>query len=45
MRKPDYKAQEESSLVQKDLLASKLIESDLSLLEIARLSIELYNIV
>ena len=30
-RRPNYKAQEEPSLVQADLLASKLVESDPSL--------------
>src|SRR5438045_9645728 len=37
-RQPDYKAQEEPSLVQKDLLASKLVESNPDLLETARLN-------
>ena len=45
-RRPDYKAQEEPSLVQKDLLASKLVESNPNLLETARLnSTKLYNTV
>src|SRR5438045_182643 len=35
-RWPDYKAQEEPSIVQKDLLASKLVESNPDLLETAR---------
>ena len=35
---PDYKAQEEPSLVQKDLLVSKLAESNPDLLETARLN-------
>src|SRR6202035_4961043 len=42
-RRPDYKAQAEPSLVQKDILASKLVESDPDLLETARLSSTLYN--
>ena len=43
-RRPDYKAQAEPSLVQKDLLANKLVESNPNLLEIARLnSTKLYN--
>src|SRR5438045_4803866 len=37
-RRPDYKAQEEPSLVQKDLLVSKLVESNPDLLETARLN-------
>src|SRR5438045_8194527 len=37
-RRPNYKAQEEPSLVQKDLLASKLVESNPDLLETARLN-------
>src|SRR5438045_6616068 len=37
-RRPDYKAQEEHSLVQKDLLASKLVESNPDLSGTARLN-------
>ena len=37
-RRPDYKAQGEPSLVQKDLLASKLVESNPDLSETARLN-------
>jgi hypothetical protein len=44
-RRPDYKAQAEPSLVQKDILASKLVESDPDLSETARLSSTLYNTV
>src|ERR1035437_10358129 len=44
-RQPDYKAQTEPSLVQKNILASKLVESNPSLLETARLSSTLYNTV
>ena len=45
-RRPDYKAQVEPSLVQKDILASKLVESDPNLSETARLnSMKLYNTV
>ena len=44
-RRPDYKAQEEPSLVQKDLLASKLVESDPNLSETARLDFGLCNAV
>jgi hypothetical protein len=45
-RRLDYKAQEEPSLVQKDILASKLVESNPNLLETARLnSTNLYNTV
>src|SRR5438045_3576290 len=44
-RRPDYKAQEEPSLVQKDLLASKLVESDPDLSETARLDFGLCNAV
>jgi hypothetical protein len=42
-RRPDYKAQVEPSLVQKDILASKLVESNPDLSETARLSSALYN--
>jgi hypothetical protein len=43
-RRPDYKAQAEPSLVQKDLLANKLVESNPDLLETARLnSTKLHN--
>ena len=43
-RRLDYKAQAEPSLVQKDLLVNKLVESNPNLLEIARLnSTKLYN--
>ena len=42
-RRPDYKAQEEPNLVQKDLLASKLVESNPELSETARFSTTLYN--
>jgi hypothetical protein len=42
-RRPDYKAQEEPSLVQKDILASKLVESNPDLSETARLNSELCN--
>ncbi len=38
-RRPDYKAQQEPSLVQKDLLAKRLVESDPDLPEAARLDI------
>ena len=45
-RRPDYKAQGEPSLVQKDILASKLVESNPDLSETARLnSTKLYNTV
>jgi hypothetical protein len=44
-RRPDYKAQAEPSLVQKDILASKLVESNADLSETARLSSTLYNTV
>src|SRR5436189_2437025 len=44
-RRPDYKAQGEPSLVQKDLLASKLVESDPDLSETARLDFGLCNTV
>ena len=44
-RRPDYKAQAEPSLVQKDILASKLVESNPDLLETVRLSSTLYNTV
>src|SRR5438045_6575220 len=37
-RRHDYKAQDEPSLVQKDLLASKLVESNPDLSETARLN-------
>ena len=42
-RQLDYQAQGELSLVQKDLLASKLIESNPDLSETARLNLELCN--
>ena len=46
LRRPDYKAQGEPSLVQKDILASKLVGFNPNLLEIARLnSMKLYNTV
>src|SRR5436190_5681491 len=45
LRRPDYKAQEEPSLVQKDLLASKLVEPDPDLSETARLDFGLCNAV
>jgi hypothetical protein len=44
-RRPDYKAQVEPSLVQKDILASKLVESNPGLSETARLDSELCNTV
>ena len=44
-RRPNYQAQGELSLVQKDLLASKLIESNPDLSETARLNSELCDIV
>ena len=44
-RRPDYKARGEPSLVQKDILASKLIGSNPDLLKTARLNTELCNIV
>ena len=44
-RRPDYKAQGEPSLVQKDLLASKLVESNLDLSETARLNSRLCDTV
>src|SRR5580693_7965133 len=44
-RRPDYKAQGEPSLVQKDILASKLVESNPDLLETARLDLtKLYKL-
>ena len=46
LRQLNYKAQGEPSLVQKDILASKLVGSNPNLLETARLNlIKLYNIV
>ena len=44
-RQPNYKAREEPSLVQKELLASKLVESDPGLSKTARPDIGLCNIV
>ena len=44
-RRLDYKAQAEPSLVQKDILASKLVGSNPDLSETARLSSTLYNTV
>ena len=43
-RRPDYKAREEPSLVQADLLASKLVEADSGLSETSRLTRGLCNI-
>src|ERR1700724_490306 len=44
-RRSDYKAQEEPSLIQKDLLASKLVKSNPDPAEIARLELGLCNTV
>ena len=44
LRRSNYKAQAEPSLIQKDILASKLVESNPNLLETVRLSSTLYNI-
>jgi hypothetical protein len=44
-KRSDYKAQEKPSLVQKDILASKLVESNPGLSKTARLNSELYNTV
>jgi hypothetical protein len=46
LKRPDYKAQREPRLVQKDLLASKLVESNPGLSDTARLdSMKLYSTV
>ena len=44
-RRPDYKAQREPCLVQMELLASKLVESNSDLSETARLDLRLCNAV